>query len=407
MSLCCNRVVSATEVFEFMLRPAHYTACRFFLLMFVATTGAQGPAQTGPQQQAAEPVKAIQPPRQPLPDEQASASVTKFSFIVYGDTRGRRDGKEIQYEHSLIVDSMVATIKKLEKTPEAVRFVLQTGDAVVNGRDPKQWNTSFVDLINRLTTDGGLPYFLAPGNHDVSGAPTADAPMRRDGLRNYLDAVSNLIPPDGAPRRLSGYPTYAFGYGNTFIVALDSNIADDAKQFEWARAQLEGLDRTRYRHVIAFYHHSAFSSGPHGGARVEAPSTALRARYLPLFRKHHVRMVFAGHEHLFEHWVERYEDGEHRKHRMDHIVTGGGGAPIYPYLGEPDLRDYLKANEAEKVALQHLVRPGMSRGDNPYHYLVVRVDGERVRLEVIGVDWGSDFEPYRSRRADLQDDNND
>jgi hypothetical protein len=72
-------------------------------------------------------------------------------------------------------------------------------------------------------------------------------------------------------------------------------------------------------------------------------------------------------------------------------------------MGEPDVRDYLKANETEKVRLEHLVRPGPSRGDNPYHYVVVQVDGERVSLEVIGVDWGSDFQPYRSRRADLKD----
>ena len=43
------------------------------------------------------PVVAIQPPATPLPAEADSASVTKFSFIAYGDTRGRRDGSDIQY----------------------------------------------------------------------------------------------------------------------------------------------------------------------------------------------------------------------------------------------------------------------------------------------------------------------
>ncbi|MGH7600281.1 MAG: metallophosphoesterase, partial [bacterium] len=166
-----------------------------------------------------ETVRAIAPPRNPLPPEEASANVTRFSFIVYGDTRGRRDGQAIQYEHSLIVDAMLGTIKKLEKTDYPVRFILQSGDAVVNGRDPKQWNASFVDLINRLTTEGGVPYFLAPGNHDVSGAAELEAPERKEGLRNYLAAISQLIPPDGAPRRLAGYPTFAFGYGNTFVLA--------------------------------------------------------------------------------------------------------------------------------------------------------------------------------------------
>jgi 3',5'-cyclic AMP phosphodiesterase CpdA len=356
-------------------------------------------------QTAQEQVRAITAPRNPLPEEGASADVSRFSFLVYGDTRGRRDGTQEQYEHSLIVDSALLTIKRLEKGQFPVRFVLQTGDAVVNGRNAQQWNKSFVDLINRITTEGGVPYYLAPGNHDVTGAPALDSPLRKEGLKNYLDAIGNLIPPDGAPRRLDGYPTYAFGYGNAFFLALDSNIATDDRQLDWAKSQLEGLDRKRYRHVVAFFHHPVFSSGPHGGAVVEPPSAALRARYMPLFRRHRVSILFAGHEHLFEHWVERYEDPEGRKHRLDHIVTGGGGAPLYPYRGEPDLRDYAKTNAAEKVSLDHVVKPGMDPGDNPYHYLLVQVDGDRIRMEVIGVDWGRGYRPYRSNATELYDQN--
>jgi calcineurin-like phosphoesterase family protein len=361
--------------------------------------------QASPAHQAspvAETVRAIAPPRNPLPREADSAAVTEFSFIVYGDTRGRRDGTAEQYEHSLIVDSQLSTIKRLAATSAPVRFVLQTGDAVVNGRDARQWNRSFVDLINRITTEGGVPYFLAPGNHDVTGASALDSPLRAEGLRNYLAAVGNLIPPDGASRRLDGYPAYAFGYGNAFFIALDSNIATDDKQFEWVRGQLEGLDRTRYRHVIAFFHHPSFSSGPHGGAVTEPPSAALRARYVPLFRRHRAAILFSGHDHLFEHWVERYQDSDGRMRRLDHITTGGGGAPLYTYRGEPDVRDYLKQNAAEKVSLDHVVRPGMNPGDNPYHYVLVQVIREQIRIEVVGVDWGRGFQPYRSNAMELQ-----
>jgi len=348
-------------------------------------------------------VRAISAPRNPLPPEEASAGVTRFSFIVYGDTRGRKDGLQLQYEHSLVVDSILAMIRRLEKTPSPVRFVLQTGDAVVNGRDPKQWNVSFVDLINRITGEGGVPYFLAAGNHDVTGVPSPDDSLRKVGLKNYLEAVAQLIPPDGAARRLAGYPTYAFGYGNTFVLAFDSNIAGDETQYQWVKAQLEGLDRNRYQNIIVVLHHPEFSSGPHGGPKVEPPTAAVRARYLPLFRQHHVAITFSGHDHLFEHWVERYRDSLGNRHRMDHVVTGGGGAPPYSYTGEPDLREYLKANAGDKVSLEHLVRPGSEPGDNPYHYVLVRVDGTHLGLEVIGVDWGSGFKPYRSRSAELQD----
>lgn len=352
---------------------------------------------------AADTVLSIEKPRKPLPAEAASAKVSRFSFIAYGDTRGRRDGVNEQYEHGLVVESMLRTIKSMESGPEPVRFVLQSGDAVVNGRDPKQWNVSFIGLINQLTTVGGVPYYLAPGNHDVTSAAELNAPGRLVGLQNYLRAVGQLIPADGATRRLAGYPTYAFGFGNTFVIAFDSNIAEDSTQLAWVRAQLEGLDRTRYTHVVAFFHHPAYSSGPHGGATMERPTLAVRANYMPLFRRHNVQLLFTGHEHFFEHFVERYRDAAGQPRRIDQIVSGGGGAPLYTYQGEPDLRAYMQASGADSARVSHLVRPGSKAGDNPYHYTIVHVDGARVWLEVIGVDWGAGYAPYQSNRSTLGD----
>jgi Calcineurin-like phosphoesterase len=352
--------------------------------------------------QEAERVHPISPPATPLPPESQSNGVTRFSFIAYGDTRGRRDGVAVQYEHSLIVDSMLAQIKRLQNTEYPVRFVIQSGDAAQHGENAKEWNVSFVPLINRLTAEGGVPYFLAPGNHDVSAATTVDDPKRQPGLRNYLDAVSQLIPPDGSPRRLSGYPTYSFGYGNTFVIAFDANIAGDEKQYQWVKAQLEELDRKRYPNVIAFCHQAPFSSGPHGGSTVEPQTIDLRTKYMPLFHAHHVRVLFSGHEHLFEHWVEHYTDSS-GTHRMDLIVSGGGGAPLYPYTGEPDIDGYLKANESSKIKLEHIVKPGTEESPSPYHFLIVRVDGDKFDIQVVGVDWGKNFAPYRSNKVELRD----
>ena len=364
----------------------HYVATLSIASTFVVIASADA--------QQLDRVTAISAPAIPLADETGSRNVTKFSFIVYGDTRGRRDGTAIQYEHSLVIDGMLTQIRQLKSTEYPVKFVLQSGDAVLDGRDAHQWNVSFVPLIDRLTTEGGVPYFLTPGNHEATNTDI--------GLRNYFDAVSALIPPNGSPRRLQGATTYSFGYGNTFVIALDANIVEDENQYQWIKRQLEGLDRKRYINVVAFCHQAPFSSGPHGGAHVEKATTDLRARYMPLFQTHHVRAVFSGHEHLFEHWVEHYADAT-GTHRMDLVVSGGGGAPIYSYSGEPDLRDYLKANEASKVRLEHLVKPGNQDSPTPYHFVVVHVDGEKLDLDVIGVDWGRGFAPYRSNQVGLED----
>lgn len=345
-------------------------------------------------------VKPIDPPASPLPAENATADVTRFSFFAYGDTRSASpspgDADTVHPEHTRVMDLMLEKVRELKSTPFPVRFVLQSGDAVLRGTNGTMWNVGFTPIIERLTRGANIPYFFSVGNHDVTTAPAGD-PGRALGLHNTLMAMSKLIPPEGSPRRLGGYPTYAFGYGNTFMIALDSNIASDTLQLSWVTDQLERLDRSRYHHVVVFFHHPAFSSGPHSGAsadpvpgtgrkaadRLEPQTAAIRDLYMPLFRKHHVRMVVAGHDHLYDHWVERYDD-QGVTHRLDQIVTGGGGAPIYAYTGEPDLRAYVAANAARNVRVEHMMKPGATPAENPHHFVVIRVDGDKLSLEVIG-----------------------
>jgi hypothetical protein len=364
----------------------------------VAPAGAQAPpVRCGPDS-----IVPIAPPRTPLPSELATASVTRFSFIAYGDTRGRHDGEQLQAEHQLVIESMLATIQARASGADPIRFVVQSGDAVRSGPVAAQWRVSYIPLIERLTRDAGVPYFLAVGNHDVTSTEDVHDPARAAGLCHYFSANARLIPAEGSPHRIAGYPDYGFGYGNTFFIAFDSNVANDDAQLAWVRRELETLDRRRYPNVVVFIHHPPFSSGPHGGATLERQAAALRTRYMPLFRRHHVQLLLTGHEHLFEHWVERYEDAS-GPHRLDEIVSGGGGAPLYTYRGEPDLRAYLEAGAAEHVAVEHLVRPSPEPGANPFHYVIVHVDGDRFGVEVVGVDWGRGFAPYRSATATLTD----
>ena len=362
-----------------------------------------GPAagQVGQPPPAAVVVNAIEPPRSPLPPEAASAAETRFSFIVYGDTREDVGGREIQKRHGRVVGAMLAKIKILASSRFPARFVLQTGDAVTTGEDAGRWN-AFTPVIDRLTGETALPYFFAVGNHDVSGRPAGD-PMRAEGLRNTLAVLANVIPSEESPRRLRGYPTYAFGYGNVFIAVLDSNIAEDPTQLAWVTRQLEGLDRARYVHVFAAFHHPPLSSGPHGGDIVEPQSAAIRRLYLPLFRRHHVEMTLAGHDHLLDHFVERYDDAG-GTHRMDHVVTGGGGAPTYTFKSEPDPDAYIAAAAPQKTRVEHLLRPSAQADGNPLHFVVIRVDHDDLSLEVVGVDAGpTEYMPYKRPRVELRD----
>jgi hypothetical protein len=336
-----------------------------------------------------------------LPAESATAGATRFTFLAYGDTRGQADGRELQLEHGRIVDSMIAVVTARAPTPFPVRFVVQSGDAVTAGSIGEQWNVSFNPLVERLVRDTRVPFMFAVGNHDVTGRQLVTDPARQPGWANTRTAMSRMWPAEGTPRRLDGYPTFAFGYGSMFVVAIDSNIAADQTQLAWVTRQLEALDRQRYRHIVVVFHHPPFSSGPHGGPLVEPQTAAIRGLYMPLFRRHRVRMTITGHEHLFEHWVERFVD-DRGAHRIDHVVTGGGGAPIYTYRGEPDLREYVAAAEPLKVSLDHSVKPGPTTADTPHHFVAIQVDGDLLSIEVIGTG-ATPYRPFGRQRIDLVD----
>jgi hypothetical protein len=342
-------------------------------------------------------VHPIAPPKHPL-SESDSARVTKFAFIVYGDTRNGNDpntglafdATSIHPAHRAVMDTMLATIKARRRSAFPVRFVLQTGDAVLSAAAARQLNVAYAPVIERLTKGADIPYFLTIGNHDAAPTAPGDA-IRQLGLHNTLTAISKLIPPEGSPRRLNGYGTYAFGYGNVFVIAYDSTIAADPLQLAWVTDQLEHLDRRRFPNVFAMAHYPPYSSGPHGVV-VEPQTLAIRTTYMPLFRKHHVRLILAGHEHFFEHWVERYDDGG-RAYRMDMLLTGGGGAPKYTYRAEPDLTAYLASGAAQHVRLEHSVKPATTVEDNPNHFVIVEVDGDRLSAEVVAAG-NAPFTPF-------------
>jgi len=77
------------------------------LLASAALLGVRSAAAFDPER-----VTPIAAPATPLPPEDQSRAVTRFSFIAYGDTRGHHDGTAIQAEHQLVVNSMLTRIKR-------------------------------------------------------------------------------------------------------------------------------------------------------------------------------------------------------------------------------------------------------------------------------------------------------
>src|SRR5262245_25230546 len=105
-----------------MLRPALAGRCYHPLMRstpaIAAATllGVLAAAAWAQQEFVLPPVVAVRPiaaPARPLPPEDASAGVTRFSFIAYGDSRGQMDGIAIHPNHAAVVNGIVGRIASL------------------------------------------------------------------------------------------------------------------------------------------------------------------------------------------------------------------------------------------------------------------------------------------------------
>ena len=149
--------------------------------------------------------------------------------------------------------------------------------------------------------------------------------------------------------------------------ALDSNYMDEA-QLDWLDKELaaSGSDWK-----ICFFHHPLYSSGGRHGSNVP-----LREQLEPLFLRHGVDVVFAGHEHFYERL---------KPQNGIYYFTSGGAAK----LRRGDIRS----------------TPMTAKGfDEGYHFMLVQIAGDEMHFEVIsdrgqGVDSGVLARPADPEKA--------
>ena len=160
------------------------------------------------------------------------------------------------------------------------------------------------------------PLYPSIGNHDDEiGFAQA-----------YRDVF--VLPEEGATTK---YPDnaerfYSFDYGPVHFVALDTEHAfiDTARR----QAQLAWLDAdlaaTTQPWKVVYFHRPPYSSGSEHGSSLD-----VRQAFAPLFERHGVNLVLNAHDHDYERskpWREFVTTGS----RVTYVVTGGGGAALYP-----------------------------------------------------------------------------
>jgi len=241
-----------------------------------------------------------------------------FQFVAFGDTRSRHE------VHKKVVEAVIKA---------APDFVLHTGDLVANGEDTAQWPVFFSiekELLNKTV------FRPVPGNHER-------------GSRLYYDAFDQRM------------PYYSFDWGAAHFTMLNTDIGNVApsqplreafwsEQLRWLEADLIAAQKAALR--FAAMHHPMITA-----VKSRQRPNPAHEQLMALFEKYKVHVVFAGHDHNYQH---------HFKNGVHYVVTGGGGAPLYP-VDAPVPGITQKAESVE-------------------NFVRVRVEGDKATLEALRVD---------------------
>jgi acid phosphatase type 7 len=238
-----------------------------------------------------------------------------FAFVVYGDTRSN------DQVHAAVVRAIGA---------ESFDFLVNTGDFVAAGGERPLWH-DFFRIEADLLRDHAV--FACIGNHEL---------VSDEAATNFLTYFGAREPTDAG--RVEVYSSFRWAGARFFLL----NAFQD-----WGKGELAWLDQELVKadtepgltERFIIVHRSPWSSGHHGD------DVKMLATGVPeMLVRHHVDIVFAGHDHM-------YERGEWKG--LKYVITGGAGAPLYPDITP---------------------KPSSRRAEATYNFVKVTVDGDAVHL---------------------------
>ena len=244
-------------------------------------------------------------------------------FLVIGDTGTGTDKQE-----------QLAKIMMRYRQTFPFEFVLMLGDNMYGSEKAVDYKQKFENVYRPLL-DQKVKFYAALGNHDESN-------------QRFYEFFN-----------MEGQEYYRFTKGNVSFYSLNSNYMDK-KQVEWFNNKL-ATDTSTWK--IAFFHHPPYSSGGAHGS-----DTKLRQIIEPIFIKHGVNVVFAGHEHFYERI--KPQKG------IYYFISGSGGK-----LRKGDIKDGspLTAKAYDTDMSFMLVEVD----DNQMHYQVISRTGDTVDSGII------------------------
>jgi 3',5'-cyclic AMP phosphodiesterase CpdA len=201
------------------------------------------------------------------------ASTEPIRFLAFGDSGGGG------------ADQMALRDRMLEYPFD---LIIHTGDLAYDNGTIGQIEDTVFGPYRELFKN--LPFFPAAGNHDYE--TQGGAPFR------HVFA----LPENGESEKW-----YSYDWGRVHFAALDTE-SDYATQAAWLDADLAASNADW---KVVYMHRPPYSSGHHGS------DTSLRRHLAPVFERHGVQLVLAGHDHHYERM--------HPQNGVAYVLTGGGG----------------------------------------------------------------------------------
>ena len=217
-----------------------------FLAGCAATSGPAGPAVVVAPQSAADSVVE-------LPNRDGS-----FKFLVIGDFG---NGSREQYQ---LAEQMVKTRARFP-----FEAAITVGDNIYGSNTTQSLRERF-EVPYKALLDAGVKFYASLGNHDD-----------RELQRHY--ALFNM----GG----EFYYTWKASREDVRFFALDSGYPT-VQHIGWIERELSSSNE---KWKIPYFHHPLYSSGGRHGSRDD-----LQKILEPMFIKHDVTVVFAGHDHIYE-----------------------------------------------------------------------------------------------------------
>ncbi|MGB2809711.1 MAG: Ig-like domain-containing protein, partial [Sedimentisphaerales bacterium] len=232
-----------------------------------------------------------------------AVNADNVKFLAFGDTRA--DAGLVPYNYDLVCEAMnTFTITN----PGYRTLVLNVGDWINNDTE-NDWQNMFFNrsLSNALELHANMPINGCIGNHEDAGIV-------------YDKYYPYTYEPGGR--------YWSFDSGPVHIAIVDqyTDYSTDSEQLTWLDNDLATSDKLW---KIIVLHEPGWSVGPH------PDNTSVQSYIQPLCLAHDVDIVFGGHNHNYA----RCDVAG-----IQHVTTGGGGAPLRPVNLDTNL--YVVAGES-------------------------------------------------------------